>query len=146
MSLFKRVRSSKDYSARAFSVSNMFYGKKELSNINENYDLSNTSTLYTNSEQLKRVSTIDSGKLLTYALSNESVHLLFAPDISEIFEDKADDLNKNIKDDEKNNEKPGSSSVEEVYTHTLNKDKEHEEVLAEIAHYQLDISHVNNQN
>ena len=103
MSLFKRVRSSKDYSARAFSVSNLFYGKKELSNINENYDLSNTSTLYTNSEQLKRVSTIDSGKLLTYALSNESVHLLFAPDISEIFEDKADDLNKTIKDDEKNN-------------------------------------------
>ena len=100
---FKRVRSSKDYSSHAFSVSNMFYGKKDLSIVNENYDISTSSNTYTNSEQLKKIASIDNGKLLTYALSNESVHLLFASDISEIFEDNANVLNKTIKDDEKNN-------------------------------------------
>ena len=44
--------------------------------------------------------------------------------------------------DAKDNEVPGASSVDEVFTHAFNKDKEHTEVLEKINHYKLDVSHV----
>ena len=98
----KRVRSSKELSAQAFSLINILSKKDRLREniLEENYDIDglNRDLLYSNSELLRKIILKDYGNVYYNALSSEGIPLKYPDDLSSIFENEEKNLSREEKE------------------------------------------------
>lgn len=99
----KRLVSSKESSFQAFSVTNILSNKDNLrENVLDSYDFYDLKAkIFTNSENLRKITMKDFGHLYYNAISIEGFPLVFSNDLEPIFEAEKDKLNNklNSKDD-----------------------------------------------